>query len=57
MGGWAEMGGIRKSAPFLHLRVSSMGGSMGGMGRNYDSGHRPTCAFAREMLSHACKAL
>ena len=32
MGGWAEMGGIRKSAPFLHLRVSSMGGTMGGWG-------------------------
>ena len=33
MGGWAEMGGIRKSAQLLHLRVSLMGGSPGGNGR------------------------
>ena len=28
----AEMGGIRKSAPFLHLRVPLMGGTLGGWG-------------------------
>lgn len=43
MGGWAEMGGIRKSAQFLHLRVSSMGGSMGGNGR--DTARNPSKAF------------
>ena len=34
MGGWAEMGGIRKSAQLLHLRVSLMGGKAGGSGGN-----------------------
>ena len=57
MGGWAEMGGIRKSAPSLHLRVSSLGRDPGRNGRNDDSGHRSACTYAREMLSHARKAL
>ena len=33
MGGWAEMGGIGKSAQFLRLRVSHVGGKAGGNGR------------------------
>ena len=32
VGGWAEMGGIGKSAQFLHLRVSHMGGTWAEMG-------------------------
>ena len=33
MGGWAEMGGIRKSAQFLRLRVSHPGRKSGRIGR------------------------
>ena len=40
MGGWAEMGGIRKSAPFLHLRVFFCRAAHGRNGRNDDSWHR-----------------
>ena len=57
MGGWAEMGGIRKSAPFLHLRVFFAGRRMGGTGGMMIPGIVSACPFARGMLSHACKAL